>query len=174
MQLTMAISKNDSAIHELFRTIERYDMKMFIEAAASDCNPRVISTEEMHRLLRYQNKTKMCAKLKKLLINDADRLTKFAHFTFTYNVRIHNAAQEALIHLNNRADAEVSTHKEPLQYSFLDLITVQDSVMIQQQALHESSQSSGNSSPSSPMDFVSSYKVNLAIIIIIIHYMYII
>ena len=154
------MATSNSVLDELFSIIgERYDMKMFIKAA---CSRLVIFREELQQLLRYEDETeKICAKLKKLLISDADRLTAFVRFTQDYSHSICKAAHKALDHLNNRlpsdsSDAEFSSpHGQCTRGELMFVSESSQALMIHQELC-----SSGSNSPLSPMDFDSYYKVN--------------
>ena len=155
------MATSNSVLDELFSIIgERCDMKMFIKAA---CSRLVIFREDLQQLLRYEDETeKICAKLKKLLISDADRLTAFVRFTQDYIHSMCKAVHKALNHLNNRlpsdsSDAEFSSSHGQCTRGELVFVSEssQDSLMI-----HQVLCSSGSNSPSSPMDFDSYYKVN--------------
>ena len=150
-------TKSDSVVHELFRTIERYDMKKLLKAA-SDWKPRVISDEEMHQLIEHQNRTKRCEHLKGMIMGNG-RLKEFINFILAYNGHVQKAALATLQLLGDsqssvsNTNAECSTHSEcyPLPGPIRDLI--------QQQ--HGSRSSSGSNTPPSPMEVDPNYKVNL-------------
>ena len=152
-------TKDDRVVHELFRSIERYDMKKLLKAA-SDSHLSVISVEEMRHLIQQQNKMPICEGLKKLIMKDNGRLKRFAHFILAYNDHVQNTVLATIQLLdgnqgscwNTTAPAEqCSTHSEagsPLPGPFRALI----------QQHHRSRSSSGSNTPTSPMDVDS--KVN--------------
>ena len=91
---TVSPFRRNDCVHELFRTIERYDIKKLLKAA-SNSSLGVIFEEELHQLLKYKSKQLMREEFKRLILEN-DRLKNFVAFIMDYNGHVQKAAFAAL------------------------------------------------------------------------------
>lgn len=128
-------------------------MKMFLKAA-SESSPTVISDEELHQLVKQQNKTALCEGLKKLIIRDNARLKKFVRFVLSYSGHVSDAALATLQLL----DGSSTQWSLPTKYgnrsgpSPSSVISQEGLIHDGQLHLDKPSSSSNSSTPQSPMD----------------------
>ena len=86
--------RTDCVRDELFRAIERYDIKKLLKAG-SNSSLGVISEEELHKLLKHKSKQWMREEFKRLILENG-RLKNFAAFILDYNSHVQKAALAAL------------------------------------------------------------------------------
>ena len=146
---------------ELFRAIERYDVKKLLKASSAS-SLEVISEEELHKLLKHKNNQWIREEFKRLILENG-RLKKFAGFILDYNNHVQNAA---LAVLQNESRSSTDT-KLPLPANACptrnrwkgcpadptDLVESDDKSGINNYCSQTSSWSSSNSrTPPSPME----------------------
>ena len=143
-------TRNDRVVHELFRTIERYDMRKLLKAA-SDSSLSVISEEELQQLQdEHQNqKMALCEGLKKLMVKDNGRLKKFAQFILAYNEHVQKTALATIQLLDGNQWSLWNSQNAAPECSG-SLLSGPMRSLIQQR--HRSRSSSGSNTPPSPMD----------------------
>lgn len=164
-------TRDDRVLHELFRSIERYDMRKLLKAA-SDSDLSVLSGEEMYQLIQQQNELPICDGLKKLIIKDSGRLKRFAQFILDYNSHVQNTvlATIQLLDGNQQGSRRIATAPAEQCSTRGEAGSLLPGpfrrALIQHQ--HRSRSSSGSNTPTSPMDVDSKVNSWFGCIIIVI------
>ena len=81
-------------VKELFRAIERYDIRRLLESASAS-NLEVISKEEVSEIVGHQSRQRVLEDFKKLIL-EKDRLKNFVAFLLDYNGHVQKAALAVL------------------------------------------------------------------------------
>ena len=173
----------ESVRDELFRAIERYDVKKLLKASSAS-SLEVISEEELHKLLKHKNKQWIREEFKRLILENG-RLKSFAAFILDYN----NHVQKAVFAVLQNESRFSTDTKLPLPANAcptrnrlkgcpadpIDLAESDDKSCINNYCSQMSSWSSSNSrTPPSPMEIdtkvcnAATYDFNLGCIYYII------
>ena len=170
---------------ELFRAIERYDIKKLLKASSSS-SLGVISEEELHKLLtEHKSKQWMREEFKRLLLENG-RLKNFAAFILDYNSHVQKAALAALqnesrfnaytstnLQLPTNGNAYVTTNKLKACPPANRYIADDKCIGSSQESSSAASSSSNSRTPPSPMEVDTKVSNNICTLGFHLHYVHV-
>ena len=153
---TVSPFRRNDCVQELFRTIERYDIKKLLKAA-SNSSLGVLFEEELHQLLRHKSKQSMREEFRRLILEN-DRLKNFVAFITDYNGHVQKAAF-AVLQRETRLQLSAAKNKGCPSYPVVPKGGINHT-----DGQELSSTSSSNSrTPPSPMEVDTNLKVKMVL-----------